>query len=152
MSWDKHGRLHDIITWPEREEVDKYIYTPGLHGLELAKALMDGRILGMRCSDGKVYVPPKTFCPDYGQGELVEVKGPWRLQHYTVVYEDLYGNRLEKPIVVGVIKPDDADLGMIHIVNVDPSAVRQGMTLRPVFRPKEQRKGTILDIEYFEPA
>jgi len=37
-------------------------------------------------------------------------------------------------------------------VNVDPSAVRQGMTLRPVFRPKEQRKGTILDIEYFEPA
>jgi uncharacterized OB-fold protein len=106
----------------------------------------------MRCSDGKVYVPPKTFCPDYSQGELVEVKGPWRLQHYTVVYEDLYGNRLEKPIVVGVIKPDDADLGMIHIVNVDPSAVRQGMTLRPVFRPKEQRKGTILDIEYFEPA
>ncbi len=152
MSWDKHGRLHDIVVWPEREEVDKYVYTPGVHGLELAKALMEGRILGVRCSDGKVYVPPKTFCPDFQQGELVEVRGPWRVQGYTVVYEDMYGNRLQRPVVVAIVKPDDADVGMIHIVNADPSSVRPGMTVRPVFRPKEERKGTILDIAYFEPA
>ncbi len=152
MSWDKHGRIHDLIFWPEREEVDKYVYTPGLHGLELAKALVEGRILGMKCSDGSVYVPPKTFCPDFGEGSLVEIKGPWRLQYYTVVYEDLYGNRLEKPIVVGVIKPDDAVNGMIHIVNVDPGKVYVGMELKPVFKPKDQRKGTITDIQYFEPA
>lgn len=152
MSWDKKGRLSDIVFWPEREEVDKYVYTPGLHGLELAKALMDGRILGMKCPDGKVYVPPKTFCPDFSQGELVEVKGPWRVQYYTVVYEDLYGNKLDRPVVVAVIKPDDAANGMIHIVNADPSKVAPGMVVRPVFKPKEQRKGTITDIAYFEPA
>jgi uncharacterized OB-fold protein len=69
-----------------------------------------------------------------------------------VVYEDLYGNRLEKPVVVGVIKPDDAVNGIIHIVNADPSNVYVGMELRPVFRPKEQRRGVITDIQYFEPA
>ena len=152
MSWDKKGRLSDIVFWPEREEVDKYVYTPGLHGLELAKALMDGKILGMRCPDGKVYVPPKTFCPDFSQGELVEVKGPWRVQYYTVVYEDLYGNKLDKPVVVAVVKPDDAVNGMVHIVNADPSKVSPGMAVKPVFKPKEQRKGTIADIAYFEPA
>ncbi len=152
MSWDKGRGVRSFIVWPEREEVDKYIYTPGIHGLELAKALVEGRVLGMKCSDGKVYVPPKTFCPDMSQGELVEVKGPWRLQYYTVVYEDLYGNRLDKPIVVGVIKPEDASNGMIHIVNVDPSKVAVGMELKPVFKPKDQRKGTVLDIDHFEPA
>jgi uncharacterized OB-fold protein len=152
MSWDKHGRLHDLVFWPEREEIDKYVYTPGLHGIELAKALVDGKVLGMKCPDGKVYVPPKTFCPDSTEGQLVEIKGPWRLLHYTVVYEDLYGNRLDKSVVVGIIKPDDADNGMIHIVNVDPSKVVIGMELKPAFKPKDQRKGTITDIEYFEPA
>ncbi|MGC9071238.1 MAG: Zn-ribbon domain-containing OB-fold protein [Acidilobus sp.] len=152
MSWNKHGRLQDIVVWPEREEVDKYVYTPGIHGLELANALIDGKVLGMRCRDGRVYVPPKTLCPDFQQGELVEVRGPWRVQHYTVIYEDLYGNRLEKPVVVALVKPDDADVGMIHVLNADPSSVKPGMSVRPVFKPKEQRKGNILDIIYFEPA
>ncbi len=152
MSWDKDWRTSEIIFWPEREEVDKYVYTPGISGQELAKALMDGRVLGIKCKDGQVYVPPKTYCPDFSQGELVEIRGPWRLLHYTVVYEDLYGNRLQNPIVIGIIKPDDASNGLIHIVNAELERLRPGMELKPVFKPKDQRKGIITDIDHFEPV
>ncbi len=151
MAW-KRWRIEDVIHYPGSQEVEEYVYTPGLHGLEAAKAFKEGRILGMKCGDG-VYVPPKTYCPDGREGELVEVKGPWRVVTYTIVYEDFYGNKLEEPQVLALIKPDDADHGgLIHIVKVDPERIHLGMEVKPHWKPPEKREGKITDIEYFEPA
>ena len=151
MVW-KAWRIGDVIHYPGSEEVEKYVYTPGLHGLEFAKALKEGRILGMKCPGG-VHVPPKTYCPDGSPGELVEVKGPWRIATFTVVYEDIYGNPLPEPQVLALIRPDDARRGgLIHIVKADPDTVYIGMEVKPHWKPPEQRTGHITDIEYFEPA
>ena len=153
MAWQWWKRAHPgfPLHYPGRMEVEEYHYTPGRHGLEFAKALREGRILGMKCGDA-VLVPPKTFCPDQGEGQLVEVRGPWRIQHYTVIHETIEGERLGEPVIVAVIKPDDAANGLIHIVKADPSRVYPGMKVRPVWRPPEERRGLITDILYWEPA
>ena len=149
MAW-KRWRLEDVVHYPGKQEVEKYVYTPGIHGLELAKALKEGRILGMKCPDG-VYVPPKTYCPDGSPGELVEVHGPWRIVTYTIVHQDLYGNPLPEPEILALIIPDDADHGgLIHRVKADQVYI--GMEVKPHWKPPEAREGKITDIEYFEPA
>ena len=151
MSWDKFWKASGVKHYPGKMEVEKYVYTPGIHGLEMAKALKEGRILGMRCGD-TVYVPPRTFCPDGEKGELVDVtEEEWIVATYTVVTRDMYGNPVE-PQVVALVRPIDAEGGLFHYVNADPDEVWIGMRVRPVFKPEEERKGLITDIEYFEPA
>lgn len=151
MSWDKTSRPHGVVEFPGRQEVGKYVYTPGLHGLEFAKALKEGRILVGECN-GVIIVPPKTFCPDHSEERLVEYDGDWEVVTYTIVYEDMYGNRLSEPQVIAVIRPlGSSGPGMIHYVKAEPGRLRPGLAVRPVFKPKEERKGLITDIAYFEP-
>ena len=152
MSYDKSGRLDDLVIFPGEQEVEKYVYTPGIHGLDFAKGLKEGKIYGMKCKNGKIYVPPKTFCPDFTQGELVEIKDEWILVSYTIVYQDMYKNKLDNPKIVGVIKPKNAETGLIHLLNVPLDKLDVGIKLKPVFRPENERKGTINDILYFELA
>lgn len=154
MSWEKKFRIKDLVHYPGKQEVEKYVYTPGLHGKKFAEALMEGKILVGRCGD-IIVVPPKTYCPDFSEEELIELPedSEWEVVTYTVVTRDMYGNRLEKPQVVAVLRPLGSDgPGMIHIVDADPREMRIGMTVKPVFGPKEERKGTINDIAYFKPV
>ncbi|MCE4625920.1 MAG: Zn-ribbon domain-containing OB-fold protein [Desulfurococcales archaeon] len=150
MSWWKPRRVEDVILYPGSQEVEEYVYTPGLHGLELAKALKEGKILGMKCGD-KIIVPPLTFCPDHVEGELVEITGKWRVTLYTVIYEDLEGNRLPEPEILALIRPDGATGGLIHRVKAEPDKIYPGMPVEPVFKPAEERTGSITDILYFTP-
>ncbi len=76
------------------------------------------------------------------------------VRSYTVVYEDSYGNKLSKPVIIGFIEfPGGVTGGLVHyIINVEPSNVRVGLKVRPVFKPEGERKGSITDIVGFEPA
>ncbi|MGC8572576.1 MAG: nucleic acid-binding protein [Caldisphaera sp.] len=149
MSYDKRNRMEDLVIFPGEQEVEKYVYTPGIHGLEFAKGLKEGKILGMKCKD-KIYVPPKTFCPDFTQGELIEINDEWILVSYTIVYQDMYKNNLPNPKIIGVIKPKNAETGLIHLLNVPLDKLEIGIKLKPVFKPENERNGTINDIKYFE--
>jgi len=153
VAWSMWGReARRIYRFPGRMEVERYIYTPGLHGLEAAKALKEeGRFLGTRCGD-TIYYPPTTFCPDFSEGELAEVKGPWRIAAYTVVRADLNLERLSRPVVIAWITPDDAVGGIIHYVDAKPEEVYVGMEVEPVLKPREERKGNpVEDIVSFKP-
>ncbi len=154
MSWEKRIRSQDLILYPGRQEVEKYVYTPGLHGKRFAEALREGKILVGKCGD-TIVVPPKTYCPDFSEEELVELPedAEWEVVTYTVITRDMYGNRLEKPQVVAVLRPLGSDgPGMIHYVDVEPDKIYPGMSVKPVFRPKEERRGVITDILYFKPS
>lgn len=131
-------------------EADRYVYPPGIAWSEMARALLEGKILGTKCSDG-VYVPARMYCRDLSRGEFVEIGGSWIMRSFTIVYEDMRGRRLEEPQVVILVAPAEAFGGMIHLLKrgVKPEL---GMSVRPVFRPKEERRGTLSDIAYFEPA
>ncbi len=144
--WGKEGRR--VYRFPGRMEVERYLYTPGVQGVEAAKALMEGVIMGSKCGD-TIYLPPTTFCPDFTRAELVEVKGPWYVASYTVVRETLEGDRLERPLVVALITAEGVSGGLIHYVDADPDEVDVGVEVEPVFRGRGERRGVITDIIHF---
>ncbi|MCJ7522902.1 MAG: OB-fold domain-containing protein [Dehalococcoidia bacterium] len=57
----------------------------------------------------------------------------------------------EAPYAYGVIQMDGADTGLVYFLGeVDFDKIEIGMHLEPVF--KEEREGSILDIDYFKPS
>ena len=154
MSVEKRVQPGFLTEFPGKMEVTEYIYTPGLSGVEFAKALRNGRIVGSICKS-KVHVPPRTFCADdYSkeQGFVDLTNKDWFVVTYTIIYADFYGNPLGKPKVVAVLKPREVEGGLIHYVDVDPNEIKIGMCVRPVFRSDKERKGLITDIKYFKPC
>jgi len=151
MSLWKKSRVSDVVHVEGRMETERYIYTPGPVGVKVAEALMEGRIMGVKCGN-KLYIPAKTYCPDHSEGELVEVKGPWIVKSYTIIYEDVYGAKLDKPVVIALVGTEEAHGGLIHYVEVEPDKVKVGLKVEPVFRPKEERRGLITDVMFFKPV
>jgi len=50
----------------------------------------------------------------------------------------------------GIIKLDGADTNIVHFLSgIDPEYVKPGLAVQAVF--KNERKGSILDINYFKP-
>ncbi len=150
MSWDKRIFPGETLHYPGRMEVEYYLYTPGIHGLEAAKLLKEGKVPGMRCPDGRLFMPPKTFCPDtLEEAEIVEVEGPFILSLYTVVRESLRGERLGESVVLGFITSPGVIGGYIGVVKGPEEKIRPGIVVRPVFRPEHERTGAFTDIAYW---
>jgi len=134
-------------------EINAYHYTPGPLGTKWLEALKNGIIMAARCERcGLTYIPPKIYCPRCFSevGQLVEVKGKPYLASYSVIYRDFEGRALEEPLVVGLIRFEGVEGGMIHYVKAPLDRISIGMRLEPVF--KSERRGSITDIEYFRPA
>lgn len=132
-----------------------FLVTVGNTGHKFLSEIRDNKtIMGIKCpSCKKVYVPPRLHCPAcfVKMTEWVKLSGKGTLETYTIVrYQEPHMPR-EAPFAYGVIKMDGADTGMVHMVGrVDPKNIKVGMRLEPVF--KEQREGSILDIDYFKPS
>lgn len=146
---NRRGGRGELLHVEGSMEADKYVYPPGVLGSEAAKALAEGKLTGIRCGE-KLIVPPRPYCPDHSKGELVEVRGPWIVESFTIVYEDMYGNMLETPQVIAVLRHEDAEGSIVHFLKAEKPRV--GMRTRPVFKSQEERNGTLGDILYFEPA
>lgn len=153
MSWWKRGDPEGVVHFPGKMEVEYYLYTPGIHGLEAAELLKKGKVPGMLCGD-QVFIPPKTFCPDeeMSKGEVIELEGPFIAALVTVIYKDLYGNDLEEPQVLGLITVPGAVGGILGRIRVDPDDAYPGMEVKPVFREEKERTGSFSDILYWEPV
>ncbi|MDO8056589.1 MAG: OB-fold domain-containing protein, partial [Candidatus Hermodarchaeota archaeon] len=69
---------------------------------------------------------------------------------FTLLFEDLDGTPIEEPIVVAFILMGDG--GLVHqLGELDLEELYIGMPVEAVFKPKAEREGSILDIEYFRP-
>ncbi len=139
--------------YPGKMETEKYVYTPGLHGLEFFKTLKEkDAIVATKCGE-TLYIPPTTLCPDFSKGEVVEVPltNPWYIASYTIVYEDMDGNKLDKPQILALLVPEEDIVGgIIHYVKAEPEEIDVGLMVKAKLKPREKREGKITDIEYFE--
>ena len=129
-------------------------YTAGALGTRVLTRLRDKKqILGMRCpSCNRVHVPARSICKDcFAElDELVEVSDRGVVLTYTVVDEPNPCQPKEPPLIYGIVQLEGADNGFVHMLGgVDADQLEIGMKVRAVF--KEERSGSILDIEYFEP-
>jgi hypothetical protein len=132
-----------------------FLVSTGATGTKFLSEIRDNKkLMGLKCpSCGKVYIPPRTHCPDcfVRMSEWIDLSGKGTLTTYTVVrYQEPYMPK-EPPYAYGVIQMDGADTGLVHMLGgVDLDKIKIGMRLEPVF--KEEREGSILDIDYFKPS
>ncbi|GAB4402766.1 MAG: Zn-ribbon domain-containing OB-fold protein [Anaerolineales bacterium] len=130
-------------------------YTFGVAGERFFRAIKDeGRILGTRCPECDItYVPATLFC-ERCMAELTEWVDAGEIGEvhtYTLLFEDLDGNRLAEPEIVAFVRLGDG--GLVHrLGEVEPDELYIGMNVEPVFKPAAERTGSILDILYFRPV
>ena len=111
------------------------------------------KIMGTRCPTcNQVYVPAKPNCVKCQTtlDEWVNVSDKGTLVTYAVVRspDPLYPK--EAPFAYGIIQLDGADTGLVHFLGeTDLDNIKTGMRVQAVF--KEERTGSILDIDYFKP-
>src|ERR1700741_3937998 len=112
--------------------------------------LRERRIVGVRGSDGRVYVPPAEFDPVTYERltESVPVPSVGTVLSWTWQPEPLEGQPLDRPFAWALIKLDGADTPLIHAVDAgEPGSIRTGARV-PVHWADEP-VGAITDIAYF---
>jgi uncharacterized OB-fold protein len=112
------------------------------------------RIMGTRCRQcERVLVPPRIFCEEcfVDDMEWIEVKPTGRLLTFGESYFSTDGKRLDEPWMLGIVRLDGSDGGLIHFLGETRAEdLEIGLPMEMVF--KEKREGNILDILYFRPV
>lgn len=115
------------------------------------EALDEGRIELPRCrACGRLIFYPRSFCPSCHATDVVweEIAGAGRVYTFSVVHRATHPWFLDKtPYVYAVVELDAGIRLPTTIVGCDPSTVRVGQPVEPVFEAVEEG-GTLL---FFRP-
>jgi uncharacterized protein len=113
-------------------------------------ALRDRRIVGVRGSDGRVYVPPAEYDPVTYEPlcEIVPVASVGTVVSWTWQPEPLEGQPLDRPFAWALIKLDGADTALLHAVDArSAGAISTGTRVHVHWA--EEPVGGITDVAYF---
>lgn len=132
-------------------------YTVGIAGERFFRAIKDrGVFMGTVCPEcGLTYVPPSMYCERcFAQlDEWVEVGSRGTVYTYTILTRSLDDGTLDEPQILALVELKGAFGGLVHRLGaLGPEDVEIGMEVEAVFKPKRERAGSILDIEYFRPV
>ena len=115
--------------------------------------LRDGRIIGVRISDGRVVVPPLEADPVTGASidEIVEVASTGIVVSWTWVDPPRPSSPWNRPHGLALVRLDGADTSILHGVLVDsPEDLETGMRVEAVWAA--DRIGHIHDLVGFAPV
>ncbi len=146
-------RVDRVRQWKDALPLD-YEYTAGIAGEKFLRALKDGRLVAGRCSScNMTFLPPRIYCVRcFGRVEtFVEVPAEGRVAAVTTTTVSTRRARKEQATRFVYVEFDGVEGGLIHRADGgwQPSI---GAGVRPKFVPKAHRRGSILDVEGFEPA
>jgi hypothetical protein len=116
--------------------------------------LLEGRLVGARVSDGRVFLPPVEYDPvTHDQvTDFVEVADVGTVISWTWVEQPVEGQPVDRPFAWALVRLDGADTSLLHALDVaDPDDVTTGMRVAVRWRPAAERVGSIRDIVCFEP-
>jgi uncharacterized OB-fold protein len=116
--------------------------------------LRQGRILGAKGSGGRIVVPPTEYDPLTAEpsGDLVEVGPAGVVSTWAWAEQPTPDQPLDHPFAWALVVLDGATTGLLHVVDAGtPDAMASGMRVRARFRPEDERRGHLLDIECFVP-
>jgi len=153
---ERHQRS-DKITLVKSEIPLNYLYSAGRAGEKFLTEIRDNeKIVGTYCEACDItYVPPRIYCErcfERLEDSYREVPGRGTVESYTLSYENFDGTRKEDPTIVAMIMIDGTDGGLVHwLGEIDPEDVFIGLMVEAVYKPKEEREGSVLDIKYFKP-
>jgi uncharacterized OB-fold protein len=101
-------------------------------------AIRDGRIIGHRCqSCGRVYTPPKGYCPictvAHGKEQEIELSPTGTLVSFTILNPDAL-HQGDDPTVRGTVRLDGSDVSITgELADVKPDEAHAGIRMRAVF-------------------
>jgi len=155
MPLDSITQLAEARAWQGNIPIES-LYTVGLAGERFFRQIKDqGRLIGTYCPQCDLtYVPPRLYCQRcFDQLDEVEVSTQGAVRTYTALYLGLDGQPLDEPELLAFVQLDGADGGLVHrLGEVSVEEVEIGLRVEAVFKPPEEREGSILDIEYFRPV
>ncbi len=155
MPLDSITQLAEATAWQGNIPIES-LYTVGLAGERFFRQIKDkGRLIGTYCPQCDLtYVPPRLYCQRcFDQLDEVEVSTQGAVRTYTALYLGLDGQPLDEPELLAFVQLDGADGGLVHrLGEVSVEEVDIGLRVEAVFKPPEEREGSILDIEYFRPV
>jgi acetyl-CoA C-acetyltransferase len=134
----------------------RYEWDPGVAVGRFLDGLREGVIRATTCGVcGRTLVPPRAFCercfrPIDG---WTEVEGSGTVNTFSICHVSWDMRPLDEPELPAVIRLDGAsEGGFLHTLGeVAPEDVTIGMEVEVVWKPGEERRGSILDIAYFRP-
>ncbi|MDH2427913.1 OB-fold nucleic acid binding domain-containing protein [Sphaerisporangium sp. TRM90804] len=133
----------------------EYRVRPGQSLARFLRGVGDGVFVAGRCARcDKVYVPYRTTCPECGSTIDEERELPGTGTVTTFAINNLPDPRApEVPFVSAYIQLDGADVPMIALLGDVPAhQARQGMRVRAVWVPPEERTASMTDIRWFAPT
>lgn len=144
----------------EQQITLRYRFAAGRHAQRFFEALREeGRILATKDAAGNVMVPPRPVCglSSLPMEEWVEVGPGGVLAGCTIVYvpfiDPMTGAQRPVPYGFGLIRFDGADTNIYHLLDAtDPAQIGVGKRVEAVFKPREERTGSLADIRHFRVA
>ncbi len=137
----------------------RYQWSAGPHLGAFLRALKDRRIIANRCPTcGRLQLPPAPICGrcHIHMGEdWVELSHRGTVISFSFVVDPMYdagiGDMRSVPYTVAAIVLDGGpDVAFFHrLEEGDPEKVKLGMRVEAVFRPLEERTGSMEDIVHF---
>ena len=148
---EKISNNAEVRTWKDHIPLD-WKYTSGEAGERFLQLLKHGKIQASICrSCGKTYLPPKIFCKDcfVQLTEWREVPSDSAFIYSFTKVRPKDGTSSTGQLIV-LVKFEGIEGGLLGKFKTGREEPRIGMKVRPVFKKKDQRKGELSDIEYFE--
>jgi len=138
-----------------RDQVMEFPYkhsTGATIGRFLAGLKEQKTIWGQRAAGQGVVVPPTGYSEVDASAatEWVEVKDSGVLTAVAVVHHPIARlHPFAEPFAFVLVKLDGADTALAHVVKDDLATLKVGSRVRAVWKPDDQRIGSIRDIECF---
>ncbi len=155
MGWitEKISNNNEIRTWRDHIPLD-WKYTAGVAGERFLQLLKQGKIQAAICrSCNKSFLPPKIFCKDcfIQLTEWKEVAGDSGfIYSFTKVRTTDKKEGANTARIIVLVKFEGIEGGLLGRFKTGREEPRIGMKVKPVFKKRENRKGELSDIEYFE--
>ncbi len=129
-------------------------YTAGIAIEKVWKGFVDKKLLATKCNDcNYVYFPGKLFCEicfeEFREEDWLNLSNQGILMTFTEVNFDMEGKKLDTPIVMGLIKLDNADTYFLHRLIKLENGKNNNFKIGSIVKLewKDDRKGSLDDIK-----
>ena len=145
-----HWRVKAEYAWDTGRAVGRFM-----------AGLKQGKILGIKCPEcNRILIPPRAFCELCYRpiDQWVPLSDTGVINTFSVSFVNWDATRRETPEVPAVIEIDGAGpgMGILHVlgeVGEDLTSVlnkvKIGKKVQAVWKPPQEREGSISDIRYF---
>ena len=135
----------------------EYAWDTGFAIGRYLEGLKEGKLLARSCKKcGRILIPPRAFCELCFRptDDWIELEHTGTINTFSLCYITWDMQKLTDPLIPSVIEIDGATegCGIMHMIGGgDPKAVQVGMKVEAVWKPADEREGSITDIQHWRP-